>query len=54
MNAHWGDAGSSMGQPTNAGHPNLLPMLSGPQQKTTMSRGGPVTGGQVTHQLLAT
>ena len=29
-------------------------MLSGPQQKMSMSRGGPVTGGQVSHQLLAT
>ncbi|KAL0037191.1 hypothetical protein WJX79_005011 [Trebouxia sp. C0005] len=41
--------GSSIGQPTDAGHPNLLPMLSGPQQKMTMSRGGPVTGGQTLH-----
>lgn len=41
--------GSRIGQPTNAGHPSVLPMLSGPQQKMSMSRGGPVTGGQTLH-----
>ncbi|DBA77543.1 TPA: hypothetical protein ACH3X1_009355 [Trebouxia sp. C0004] len=46
--------GSSIGQPTDAGHRSLLTMLSQPQQKATMSRGGPVIGGQVTHPLLAT
>lgn len=39
--------GSSIGQAPEDGNATLLSMLSGPMQNQTISRGGPVPGGQV-------